>query len=247
MGPPRLEGGAPQVGLARVVEDERGAGAARHELHHGGELGMAHADVKGEPKVAAGLHAADELRGEAEPRVGFPLDQVAHPADEGPDRQGPERRGRARAGVHRGEGDDGRDPWGFAAARLSTPLRLRARPRPRSQSASTNTASCREAKKVPGLAHEVRRAVGGGDRGAVGEPRVRQARRVPEMHVRVCEREPHGQSWWKTSSIRAHQSPGAREGRGSCMGSITAHHRRVSRSAAISFMSASKSSPQYSK
>ena len=47
--------------------------------------------------------------------------------------------------------------------------------------------------------------------------------------------------------MRAHHSLGARVGSGSCMGSMIAHQRRVSTSMAITFMSASKSSPVYSK
>ena len=38
------------------------------------------------------------------------------------------------------------------------------------------------------------------------------------MDVRVRELKPHGQSWWNTSSILAHHSPGARFGSGSLHG-----------------------------
>lgn len=55
------------------------------------------------------------------------------------------------------------------------------------------------------------------------------------------------QSVWNTSSISAHHSPSARVGTGSCMGSIMAHHSCVFGSAAIFCISASKSSPTYSK
>ncbi len=55
------------------------------------------------------------------------------------------------------------------------------------------------------------------------------------------------QSAWKTSSISAHHSPGLRVGRGSCMGSMMAHHSCVFGSAAIFAMSAAKSLPMYSK
>jgi hypothetical protein len=54
-------------------------------------------------------------------------------------------------------------------------------------------------------------------------------------------------AWWKTSSIRVHHSPGFRDSRGSCIGSMMDHHLCVAGSDAIFAMSAAKSSPQYSK
>ena len=55
------------------------------------------------------------------------------------------------------------------------------------------------------------------------------------------------QSVWKTSRIVFHQVPGSRSGSGSCIASVSFHQRWVSGSAAIAAMSASKSSPTYSK
>ncbi len=49
------------------------------------------------------------------------------------------------------------------------------------------------------------------------------------------------------SGSAAHQSPSARSGSGTCIGSVSVHHRFVVSSAAIAAMSAAWSAPVYSR
>src|SRR6187402_911569 len=79
---PWLEQAGLDVGLAKVVEDEAGAGAGGDESLYGGQLVMPAAQVEAQARGAEGAHTSDELRPHAEIRVDFALDQVADAAHE---------------------------------------------------------------------------------------------------------------------------------------------------------------------
>jgi len=55
-----------------------------------------------------------------------------------------------------------------------------------------------------------------------------------------------GYSWWNTSSIEDHHSPGLRSGSGSWQESVSFHHRFTAALAVNFAISALKSSPTYS-
>jgi len=69
----------------------------------------------------------------------------------------------------------------------------------------------------------------------------------PLTHCRIVLVRDCSQSTWNTSCMSAHHSPSARVAIGCCMGFMIAHHSWVVGSAAIFAISASKSSPTYSK
>jgi len=100
-------------------------------------------------------------------------------------------------------------------------------------------AASRPALSITMAARKQRRIDLGEDQNEAERPNIR---RVSVIYVVSTDH-----SRWKTSSMFAHHSPFLRVGKGSCIGSMMAHHSCVLASAAILAQSSSKLLPWYSR
>ena len=182
---PGIEHPAPDVGLARVIEDERRPRAGAHELDARRQLPVLDAQIERPAALPDPPHAGKKRGTQAVVGLGMPLNEVTDAAHARVLAERRQRRVGLRAAIDGHLGDDGGDAR-LAQGELLHPADFVSRPR-RIRVRLHEHDVARHARAR--LGREPVRRVRPRDGRHLREPRIGDARAVPEMDVRIDEAE----------------------------------------------------------